>query len=86
MILAALIFQEATLGFLLWFIVHRDNKHNQRVDQLLTWIKDTPTAVVRTDNGHEKPKIAPSYMDDEEMVKLEAKYESEEAPAGPDAE
>jgi hypothetical protein len=84
MVLAALIFQGLVIVGLLWFIVHRDNKHNQRVDQLLTWIKDTPTAVVRADNGAPKKSLVPIYVEDDALDEREATYESEEAPAGSD--
>jgi hypothetical protein len=83
MILASLISQGVVIFALLWFIWKQDEKHNQRVDQLLTWIKDTPTAVVRADDGPTE-KIVPTVMDDERMADLEAAYESEEASAGPD--
>lgn len=68
---------------LLWFIRDQVRKHDQRVDELLTWIKDTPTAVVRSDNGHSEPHLA-TVVDDDEMVRREAQYEPETAAAGPD--
>jgi hypothetical protein len=83
MILAALISPSVVIFGLLWFIWKINEKHNQRVDQLLTWIKDTPTAVVRADEGPTL-KMVPTVMDDDRMAELEAAYESEEASAGPD--
>jgi hypothetical protein len=85
-ILAALITQGITICGLLWFILYRDKKHNDRVDQLLTWIKDTPTAVVRADNGISRKPLVPTYVEDDALDEREATYESEEAPAGSDTE
>jgi hypothetical protein len=85
-ILVALAIQGATICGLLWFILYRDHKHNERVDQLLTWIKDTPTAVVRADNGAPKKSLVPIYVEDDALDEREATYESEEAPAGSDTE
>jgi hypothetical protein len=86
MILAALISQGVVIFGLLWFIWKQSEKHNDRVDEMLTWIKDTPTAVVRADNGAPRKPLVPTYVEDDALDEREATYESEEAPAGSDAD
>lgn len=79
----ALATQTLVIAILLWFIRDLMKKQEDREDELLTWIKDTPTAVVRSDNGHSEPHLA-TVVDDDEMVRREAQYEPETAAAGPD--
>lgn len=71
---------------LLWFIRDQAKKHDERVDELLTWVKDTPTAVMVSSTNGQKELLRSTIMDDDEMARREADYESEAAPAGPDDE
>jgi hypothetical protein len=71
----------ALVGFLGYMLRDAIRSAREREDQLLTWVKDTPTAVVRADKPPKLQSVEPSYMDEE----MEAEYESEAAPASDDA-